>query len=360
MQKALRIIASVLVLAICFSAFAVYAEGDKYGKVTANSLYVRSGPNTGYSVRGTVHKGYSFTVGETAQGPTGITWYKISYKDADGWISGKYITTSDTAPTESDDEDEYHLYDEEVKITVTGGTVNVRKGPSTSYAKITRVHYGEVYYADTDTNTAGRRWFRIELDDGRTGWISSRYATPKTVNTNNNDDDYDDDEDSADCDYIKVTGGTVNVRQHAGTGYSKLGTAHKGATYDYLGSARDSNGRVWYHIDYNGDDGWISSAYSKPTDTASSSSKKNSSSYDDDDDYLDPDDIDESGRVKVTGSSVNVRQSAGTGYSSFGKAYKGDRFDYDGFRVVNGTVWYHIDFDGEPGWISGKYAVPIG
>ena len=64
------------------------------GTVTASSLYVRSGASTSHNILGTVTKGNSVEIKDTQNG-----WHKINYKGNDGWVSGKYITSSSSSST---------------------------------------------------------------------------------------------------------------------------------------------------------------------------------------------------------------------------------------------------------------------
>lgn len=54
---------------------------------------------------------------------------------------------------------------------VTASQLNVRQGPSTSYAIIHRLWLGNVVKV---TGSVGS-WYRIQLSDGRTGWVSGAY-----------------------------------------------------------------------------------------------------------------------------------------------------------------------------------------
>lgn len=59
--------------------------------------------------------------------------------------------------------------------------------------------------------------------------------------------------------YVKVTGGSVNIRSGDSTGFSKLATLKKGAKYEYVAQSVSSG---WYAIRYEGKIAWISNKYS--------------------------------------------------------------------------------------------------
>ena len=66
------------------------------GTVTASSLYVRSGASTSHNILGTVTKGNSVEIKDTQNG-----WHKISYNGNDGWVSGKYISSTSAGSSTS-------------------------------------------------------------------------------------------------------------------------------------------------------------------------------------------------------------------------------------------------------------------
>ena len=61
--------------------------------------------------------------------------------------------------------------------------------------------------------------------------------------------------------------------------------------------------------------------------------------------------------VEITGNSVNVRSAPGTDSNVLGVAYKGDLLPYQGMtKAVDGRDWYLVEFEGQNGWVSSKYA----
>lgn len=57
-------------------------------------------------------------------------------------------------------------------VEITGGSVNVRKGPATSYGVVTIARAGETY---VHIATARNGWLCIKIGDG-TAWVSDKYA----------------------------------------------------------------------------------------------------------------------------------------------------------------------------------------
>lgn len=85
------------------------------------------------------------------------------------------------------------------KITITGGTVNVRSGPAKTYASIGIVKKGETYESLDITN-----WIPITYEG--VNWVSKKY-----VKVSDN--------------HCIITGNTVNIRSGPGTNYSSVGIA---------------------------------------------------------------------------------------------------------------------------------------
>jgi len=53
------------------------------------------------------------------------------------------------------------------------GWLNVRKGPDTSHSILTKIYPGESYPLLDEFDN----WYKIKLEEGKEGWIASRYAT---------------------------------------------------------------------------------------------------------------------------------------------------------------------------------------
>lgn len=108
------------------TSYAVTIKDTAYsatGKTNVN-LSLRKGPATSYTKITTLKKGTSVTI--IAKSSNG--WYKIKYKNGDGYVSSQYITLNNTKPSI-----------QETSYSATGtatSNLNVRKGPGTEYEKI--------------------------------------------------------------------------------------------------------------------------------------------------------------------------------------------------------------------------------
>lgn len=97
------------------------------------------------------------------------------------------------------------------KYVVTATTLNVRKGPGTSYAKAGTLSYGATVEVESITNG----W--AKLTDGN--YVSAQYL--RAVSTG-----------SSSTTTMYVTCRTLNVRSGAGTSYSKVGTLSRNAAVE--------------------------------------------------------------------------------------------------------------------------------
>ena len=98
--------------------------------VTASDgLNVRKGPSTSYSIITNLAKGTEVTVHSTING-----WSKITVNGIEGYVSHAYLTS--TKPSTSNGSTSTPSTTTTMYVTSSSG-LNVRKGPSTSYSKVT-------------------------------------------------------------------------------------------------------------------------------------------------------------------------------------------------------------------------------
>jgi uncharacterized protein YgiM (DUF1202 family) len=128
-------------LALTLCAFA-----SRTGTTTGDALRLRASASTSAKIYSLLEKGTKLDILDEENG-----WYKVRCSDGTvGYVSASYITVSFT----------------ETKGTVTGGTINVRKGPGTDYGKITSVRSGKSVVILGEENG----WYKLSFDDV-TGYI---------------------------------------------------------------------------------------------------------------------------------------------------------------------------------------------
>ena len=124
---------------------------------TTNSTNLRTGPSTDYSSIGKLASGEIVRIVEV-DSATG--WYKIKYGNRYAYISYKYVKLNEESlPV--------------IKTGVTTNSMNVRKGPSTSYSIIGKLSSGtKVEIVKVDSKTG---WYQIKYGSGY-GYISYKYV----------------------------------------------------------------------------------------------------------------------------------------------------------------------------------------
>ncbi len=207
-----------------------------------------------------------------------------------------------------------------VKATAS---VNLRKGPGLTYAKITSVSSGKTftYTGVSQFDSRGIAWHRVSYQDS-TAWISWKYSNLTHSGSAISE---------SKC--VQATA-SVNVREGAGVSYEKLTTVSSGKKLVYLGESTVVSGRAWYKVSCSQGIGWISSAYSKLVSPTSSTSQC----------------------VTTTGS-VYLRKGPGLGYEIIASASEGESFGYlSSATDGRGVKWYKVTYKSGTAWISSKYS----
>lgn len=130
---------------------------------TTTSVNLRSGPGTGYSSGGTLPAGTALTVNSVSG-----TWYYVTVTSTGktGYVHSSYVTLSGTGSSTvvTGSENGY----------VTARSLNLRKGPGTKYASISKLAYGT---AVTIVNSSGK-WYYVNVGStGTAGYVYSSYIS---------------------------------------------------------------------------------------------------------------------------------------------------------------------------------------
>lgn len=110
--------------------------------ITGNSVNIRKGPGTSYGVLKIARKGDKFECVDTTD------WACVKYDNMVCWVFDDYV----------------------INGVCTASSLNIRKGPSTSYAVVDAVKKG-YKFGEIDTNG----WVPIKID-GAIYWVSAKYA----------------------------------------------------------------------------------------------------------------------------------------------------------------------------------------
>ena len=237
----------------------------------SDPLTVRSGAGSSYKKLGTLAKGKTFTITGKAKDSSGVWWYRFTYSGKNGFVSSKYVKTKSTAISSSSSSTSNgsssssgtsSTGSSETGINLMG-TVNtandpltVRSGPGSSYSSIGTLKKGTTFVITSKAkDSSGKYWYKFDYGD-TVGYVSSSYVTTSSAGSSS----------SAEAVTFKVGTTTaesgVNVRSGAGTSYSVLTVLSKGSVVTVTGSAKASNGKVWYKYKYSSSkSGYICSDY---------------------------------------------------------------------------------------------------
>ena len=224
------LLTSAIVLPMTMTS--IHAQSSQ-GIITASSLNARSGASTSYSIKFVLHKGDKVNIITFSNG-----WYKITTdNNKTGWVSSKYVEVQNTTT---------------IKY-VSASSLNMRKGPSTSYSVITTLTKGEEVEVISEENG----WAKIN-HNSKIGYVSSKYLS---------------DEKPVKITIKYVNADSLNIREGAGTSYKILGTYKKGQEVKVVSIDGD-----WSKIQYEDGYAYISNKYlvdKMPTDSENDNKDNN-------------------------------------------------------------------------------------
>lgn len=236
-------------LALTLCAFA-----QQTGMTTGDALRFRAAASADAKIYSLLEKGTVLDIlGEEG------SWYKVRCSDGTvGYVSADYVSVAWT----------------ECAGTVTGGTINVRKGPGTDYSKIATVYTSKnVTVLDKENG-----WYKVSFD-GTTGYVRADFielaaaapaketpaAAPMETVAETPAETPAEAESTDETRYGVVVGGTINVRTGPGTDYSKITTVRSGKSITILG---EENG--WYKLSFDDVIGYIRADFLMETSTETS------------------------------------------------------------------------------------------
>ncbi len=91
LRRGTALVLTLLMVVSLGTQFRASAYEQKTGKVTATSLYVRSGPGTTYDKLGYVKNNAMVTIVDEANADDGALWYKIEYGGDYGYVSARFV-----------------------------------------------------------------------------------------------------------------------------------------------------------------------------------------------------------------------------------------------------------------------------
>ena len=222
-------------------------------RITTARVHFRTGAGTNYSSMGVLDTGVKVTyISESGN------WTKVQYNSKTGYICSDYLKKESSTSTTTNT-----MY-----VTASAG-LNLRKGPSTSYAVIKTLSKG----TEVTVVSSSNGWSKVNVG-GVSGYVSSDYLSstkPSTGSSSSN-------ESTSNSTSTMYTTDRLNLRKGAGTSYSVITTLDKGIAVTVHSS---SNG--WSKVSVNGMTGYVSSSYlssTKPSNSSSSTDSSTSSKVD--------------------------------------------------------------------------------
>ena len=222
-------------------------------RITTARVHFRTGAGTNYSSMGVLDTGVKVSyISESGN------WTKVQYNSKTGYICSDYLKKESSTSTTTNT-----MY-----VTASAG-LNLRKGPSTSYAVIKTLSKG----TEVTVVSSSNGWSKVSVG-GVTGYLSSDYLSstkPSTGSSSSN-------ESTSNSTSTMYTTDRLNLRKGAGTSYSVITTLDKGIAVTVHSS---SNG--WSKVSVNGMTGYVSSSYlssTKPSNSSSSTDSSTSSKVD--------------------------------------------------------------------------------
>lgn len=303
------------------------APATKSGTVRVNdTLRVRSGPSTGYSVVGYLKNGDRVEILEEKL-VGAMIWGKI----ASGWISMDYVEMdpeqtdpepepepkpTEPAPTEPKPTEPTQPEAPSVpEDTSRAGTVKVsdvlriRSGPGTGYSVVGYLKNGDRVTVTEQSDSGTMVWGKIEG-----GWVSLDYLVLDPVEN--------EPEESV-SGTVKVSD-VLRVRTGPGTSYTICAYLSNGAKVT-ITEQRTVAGVRWGKMDK----GWICLDYVELQNGQRPQTETRT----------------------VTADCLRVRSAAGTGNSIVGYLYSGAKVEILETKTADGTKWGRIS----QGWISMDY-----
>ena len=222
-------------------------------RITTARVHFRTGAGTNYSSMGVLDTGVKVSyISESGN------WTKVQYNSKTGYICSDYLKKESSTSTTTNT-----MY-----VTASAG-LNLRKGPSTSYAVIKTLSKG----TEVTVVSSSNGWSKVNVG-GVSGYVSSDYLSstkPSTGSSSSN-------ESTSNTTSTMYTTDRLNLRKGAGTSYSVITTLDKGIAVTVHSS---SNG--WSKVSVNGMTGYVSSSYlssTKPSNSSSSTDSSTSSKVD--------------------------------------------------------------------------------
>ncbi len=185
--------------------------------VTTANLNMRTGPSTSYSVVMVIPNGSEVNILSTSGG-----WAKVSYGGKEGYSSLSYLKLKTTLPSTGG------------TTMVTAGNLNMRTGPSISYAVIRVIPYA----AEVKVISTNNGWARV-VYGGSEGYSSLSYLSERIQSSD-----------------VRITTEELNLRSGPGVSYSIITAMPGGSKVTVISISGN-----WAKVNYSGKTGYAHLGY---------------------------------------------------------------------------------------------------
>ncbi len=207
------------------------------GKITTDTLNVRTGPSLDSSIIGKLHR--NDTVEIISQNNE---WTEISHLGSNAWISSEFIQAVGSNTMNKDNEVKQPPIAGKIG-TVTATSLTVRNAGSLNGKTISQISKGQSFKIIEEVND----WVKIEYKKGSFGWVASWYLDKTGEN------DRKATEQSVKNSSVTILHDGTNIRKSAGTQSEVIERADQGESFKIISIEND-----WYEIKLtNGNSGFI-------------------------------------------------------------------------------------------------------
>ncbi|HHY06646.1 MAG TPA: SH3 domain-containing protein [Clostridia bacterium] len=215
--------------------------------VTGSTVNLRQGAGTHYNKIGQVKAGQVLSVLAEKNG-----WYQVLLSGLEeAWLNGAYVA------------EQKAVLSTKGYVIITADVLNVRQGPGTGYALVTKIGLHERH----EVGEVKDGWYKIKVKDIE-GWVSGEYV--QFIPSNSKPEEPVEHKQPQDKiqsggqlpSAVIVTGKTVNIRQWNSMEAPVIDQVKSGDALTVLSSQSD-----WYQVRLlNGKTGWIASWLTKSLD----------------------------------------------------------------------------------------------
>ena len=317
---------------------------------TNTDANVRSHPGTQWAILSTLPAGVQVQVTDGPQQEAGQTWYGV-YRQGygGGWtLASQLDIPGITTPTEPAPPPPTNQFPVGSTVTVTGGTVNFRSGPSISASIIDVIPDGRVFTVTGDATSAnGYAWVPVRSTVYGDGYIAAPFlvggggtTNPPPTQPPPTNGQY------AVGSTVSVTGGDLNFRASPSTSGRIIGVAPDGLAFTVTGAPTTATGYTWYPVrNATFGDGYLAGEFLVAGGSAPTTPPPTSGQFA------------VGSSVATTSGSINYRTGPGTSAPIVNLIPAGQVFTVTGApTTANGYTWYPVRNDAYGnGYLAGAF-----